>query len=327
MQRALELAALGMGRVAPNPLVGCVVVHQNRIIGEGYHQQYGGPHAEVHALQSVQEPHLLSESTIYVTLEPCDHYGKTPPCSLLLLEKQVKRVVVGTVDPFDSVAGKGIARLQAAGIEVQVGVLEQACRWQNRRFFTQIEKNRPYIILKWAQSADGYLAPAQPGPYWLSSPESKQLVHHWRAQEAAILVGAQTVVADNPALTTRLVPGNNPLRVVLHSRKLEKHYEVFNDEAASLCIAYEQGKLTKSIPDILGQLHEKKVQSVLVEGGAHTLTAFLQRGLFDELRVFTSTAVLGAGLAAPAIPAGALLKEHISSGTDQIHCYFSPKAL
>lgn len=327
MQRALELAALGMGRVAPNPLVGCVVVHQNRIIGEGYHQQYGGPHAEVNALQSVQETHLLPESTVYVTLEPCDHYGKTPPCSLLLLEKQVKRVVVGTVDPFAAVAGKGIARLQAAGLEVQVGVLEQACRWQNRRFFTQIEKNRPYIILKWAQSADGYLAPAQPGPYWLSSPESKQLVHQWRAQEAAILVGAQTVVADNPALTTRLVPGNHPLRVVLHSRKLEKYHQVFNDEAASLCIAYEAGKLTKSIPDILGQLHEKKVQSVLVEGGAHTLTAFLQSGLFDELRVFTSTAVLGAGLAAPAIPAGALLKEHISSGTDQLHCYFSPQAL
>lgn len=326
MQRALELAALGMGKVAPNPLVGCVVVHQNRIIGEGYHQQYGGPHAEVHALQSVQETHLLPESTVYVTLEPCDHYGKTPPCSLLLLEKQVKRVVVGTVDPFAAVAGKGIARLQAAGIEVQVGILEQACRWQNRRFFTQVEKKRPYIILKWAQSADGYMAPAQPGPYWLSSPESKQLVHQWRAQEAAILVGAQTVVADNPALTTRLVPGNHPMRVVVHSRKLEKHFQVFNDEAASLCIAYEAGKLTKSIPDILGQLHDKKLQSVLVEGGAHTLAAFLQSGFFDELRVFTSAAVLGAGLAAPAIPAGALLREHISSGTDQLHCYISPQA-
>lgn len=326
MQRALELAALGAGRVAPNPLVGCVVVHNNRIIGEGYHQQFGSAHAEVNAIHAVQETELLSESTVYVTLEPCDHHGKTPPCSLMLLEKRVKRVVVGTVDPFAAVAGKGIERLRAAGIQVDVGVLEAACRWQNRRFFTQVEKKRPYLILKWAQSADGYMAPAEPGAYWLSSPESKQLVHAWRAEEAAILVGAQTVIADNPALTTRLVPGNHPLRVILHSRPLEGNFQVFDDAAPHLCLAYEAGQLHKSIPSILAQLHKRNVQSVLIEGGASTLQAFLQSGYFDELRVFTSNRALGAGLAAPAIPAGALLNQQLTSGTDHLHCYLPPKA-
>lgn len=327
MQRALELAALGAGKVAPNPLVGCVVVHQGQIIGEGYHQQYGGSHAEVNALHSVENQDLLAESTVYVTLEPCDHYGKTPPCSLLLVNKQVKRVVVGTIDPFAAVAGKGIARLQAAGIEVESGLLESACRWQNRRFFTQIEKKRPYIILKWAQSADGFMAPAEAGTYWISSPESKLLVHQWRAEEAAILVGAKTLINDNPALTTRLVPGSNPLRVVLHHGALAGDYEALRDAAGHVTIAYEKEKLAECIPNILHELHARNVQSILVEGGASTLQAFLQSGYFDEIRQFVSKSALQAGLAAPAIPAGVALHSVDASGSDSLFWYTHKSAL
>lgn len=321
MQRALDLAALGAGKVAPNPLVGCVVVHQGNIIGEGYHQQYGGAHAEVNALRSVENEALLAESTVYVTLEPCDHYGKTPPCSLLLVEKQVQRVVVGTVDPFAAVAGKGIARLKAAGIEVDIGVLEKACRWQNRRFFTQIEKKRPYIILKWAQSADGFMAPAEVGPYWISSHESKLLVHQWRAEEAAILVGARTLINDNPALTTRLVPGNNPMRLVLHHGSMHGDFEALRDEEAHVKIPYEQGKMTECIPNILDQLQTRNIQSVLVEGGAATLQAFLRSGYFDEIRQFVSNSALKVGLSAPVVPAGAALQSVAASGSDSLFWY------
>lgn len=327
MQRALDLAALGAGKVAPNPLVGCVVVHDGRIIGEGYHQQYGGSHAEVHAIRAVENQALLAESTVYVTLEPCDHFGKTPPCSLLLIEKQVKRVVVGTIDPFAAVAGKGIARLQAAGIDVESGLLEAACRWQNRRFFTQIEKKRPYIILKWAQSADGFMAPAEVGPYWISSPESKLLLHQWRAEEAAILVGAKTLINDNPALTTRLVPGNNPLRLILHHGTLEGDYNALQDPEGHVTMAYDKGRLTESIPNILDQLQARKIQSVIVEGGAATLQAFLKSGYFDEIRQFVSKSELKAGLAAPAVPAGVALQSVTASGSDSLFWYTHSAAL
>jgi diaminohydroxyphosphoribosylaminopyrimidine deaminase/5-amino-6-(5-phosphoribosylamino)uracil reductase len=323
MQRALELALSGRGAVAPNPLVGCVVVHNQCIIGEGWHRQYGGAHAEVHAIASVQKPELLQESTVYVNLEPCAHYGKTPPCSQLLINKRVKRVVVATFDPFIEVAGRGIAQMEAAGIEICTGVLEEEARFINRSFFTFHEKKRPYLILKWAQSADGYLAPAQAGPYWLSSPESKLLVHRWRAEVSAIMVGARTVLADNPALTTRLVKGRNPVRIVLEKTPLDTHgLQLFDQQAPSLRYTYPN-ELTAALPDILSQLHAALLQSVMVEGGAATLQAFLQSGTFDEIRVFHCPVILGGGLPAPVIPPGARLVKSSASGIDNLKFYLN----
>ncbi|WP_421827017.1 bifunctional diaminohydroxyphosphoribosylaminopyrimidine deaminase/5-amino-6-(5-phosphoribosylamino)uracil reductase RibD [Larkinella sp.] len=215
MSRALELAKLGRGRVSPNPMVGCVIVHNQRIIGEGWHRQYGGPHAEVNAVRSVSDESLLPESTVYVTLEPCSHFGKTPPCADLLIAKGVKKVIVCNDDPNPLVAGKGLAKLQAAGIEVETGLLAEQGRELNRRFFTFIEQQRPYLILKWAETADGFMAPADFRPIPISSPLSRQLVHKWRTEEDAIMVGTNTARHDNPQLNVRLWSGRNPVRIVI----------------------------------------------------------------------------------------------------------------
>lgn len=324
MQRAIELARLGTGYVAPNPRVGCVVVHNNQIIGEGWHRQYGQAHAEVNAIASVQNKELLPESTVYVTLEPCAHYGKTPPCSLLLVESKVKRVVIGTLDPFALVAGKGLAQLEAAGIETCVGVLQAECVHLNRRFFTFLAEKRPYIILKWAQSADGFMAPAGNAAYWISSNESRLLTHRWRASEAAILVGAQTVLADDPALTTRLVDGPNPLRLILTHAPLPAHYRLFDGQTPTEQLFYEKAQLANSIPKILSNLYERNVQSILVEGGAATLQAFLDSGCWDEIRRFTSPQLLVAGLKAPSLPASAALVKEEVVGGDSLS-YFIPQ--
>lgn len=324
MQRAIELARLGTGYVAPNPRVGCVVVHNGCIIGEGWHRQYGQAHAEVNAIEAVQHKEFLSESTVYVTLEPCAHFGKTPPCSTLLVQSKVKRVVIGTLDPFALVAGKGLAQLESAGIETRVGVLEADCVHLNRRFFTFLAEKRPYIVLKWAQSADGFMAPTGQAPYWISSSESRMLTHRWRASEAAILVGCNTVLFDDPELTTRLVAGPNPLRLVLTHAPLPGRYRVFNTQAPTEQLLYKKGELAISLPSILNSLYERNVQSVLVEGGAATLNAFLASGFWDEIRVFTSPQRFEAGLKAAALPANAaLIKEEVVGG-DSL-CYYIPK--
>lgn len=324
MQRAIELARLGTGFVAPNPRVGCVVVHKGQIIGEGWHEKFGQAHAEVNAIAAVQNKKLLPESTVYVTLEPCAHYGKTPPCSLLLVQSGVKRVVIGTLDPFALVAGKGLAQLEAAGIETTVGVLEQACMHLNRRFFTFLTQKRPFIILKWAQSADGFMAPAKQAPYWISSAESRLLTHRWRASEAAILVGGKTVLADDPELTTRLVDGPNPLRLVLTHAPLPEKYRIFNKQAPTQQLLYKTGELLPSLPGILHELYERKVQSVLVEGGAATLQAFIDGGWWDEIRLFSAPHALGAGLPAPKLPTNAVLTQEEQIGGDTLS-RFSPK--
>ncbi len=290
----------------PNPSVGAVLVHNNRIIAQGYTSPYGGAHAEVQAIAfaKANTPELLPKATLYVSLEPCSHHGKTPPCAHLIIESGIKHIVIGCVDPFAKVAGAGITKLQQAGCHVEVGVLEDACVYSHRRFFTFHQKHRPYIILKWAQSSDRYIAPKHKtdrSPVWISNRFSRQLVHKWRSEEMAILVGAQTVIDDNPSLTTRYWHGKSPLRVVIDSRdNLSEKASVFDDSAPTLKIS------TTSPEEICDILFEAGIQSVIIEGGAKTLTAFIQSNLWDEARVFTANLTLDSGIAAPSLPQEAI---------------------
>ncbi|WP_295769042.1 bifunctional diaminohydroxyphosphoribosylaminopyrimidine deaminase/5-amino-6-(5-phosphoribosylamino)uracil reductase RibD [uncultured Mucilaginibacter sp.] len=318
MQRCLELAALGIGKVSPNPIVGAVIVHDNRIIGEGYHQQYGKAHAEVNAINNVIEnfsnsSSLLSKSTIYVSLEPCAHYGKTPPCADLIIKHHIPNVVIGCRDPFAQVDGKGIEKLQQAGINVVMGVLEQQCIDLNQRFFTRVQKQRPYIILKWAQTSNGYFAPADGTQQWITGAESKKLVHKWRSEEDAILVGKNTARTDNPQLNTRLWPGKSPKRVVI-DRNLELNKELFLFDNTVETIVFNAIKtefdnkvkyialedFDRFVPQyIMFQLYLQDIQSVIIEGGAHTLNSFINENLWDEARIFTGKSVLTNGIKAP----------------------------
>ncbi|SFU08055.1 diaminohydroxyphosphoribosylaminopyrimidine deaminase [Algoriphagus locisalis] len=314
MQRALELAEFGRGKVSPNPMVGCVIVHQDKIIGEGYHQQYGKAHAEVNAVYAVRNQELLSESTVYVTLEPCAHFGKTPPCAKLLVEKKVKRVIIAAFDSNPLVGGKGIQILKDAGIEVETGLLEKKARIQNKRFFTQIEMKRPYVILKWAQTADGFVAREDFSSKWITNASSRQLVHKWRAEEDAIMVGKNTAKYDDPALNVRDWVGKNPLRLVIDSKlELSNSLKLFDEAVPTICFntlksevrgTLEYVKLNSGfqIKDILEQLYQRNIQSVLVEGGSYLLNKFLASELWDEARVFTSRNKFGSGIAAPFPP-------------------------
>ncbi|HVV54319.1 MAG TPA: bifunctional diaminohydroxyphosphoribosylaminopyrimidine deaminase/5-amino-6-(5-phosphoribosylamino)uracil reductase RibD [Mucilaginibacter sp.] len=320
MRRCLELAALGMGSVSPNPMVGAVIVHEDRIIGEGYHRQYGQAHAEVNAVNRVLDrfenaEELLRASTIYVSLEPCAHYGKTPPCADLIIRHQIPSVVVGCRDPFEQVNGKGIEKLQGAGIDVVSGVLENGCRWLNRRFFTRVEEKRPYVILKWAQTADGFFAPEDGRQYWITGPESRRLVHKWRSEEDAVLVGKRTAASDNPRLDVRYWQGSSPKRVVIDRRlELGRDLNLFDQSAETLIfneiktdidgrikyIALED--FERFVPQyILYQLYLQDIQSVIIEGGAKTLASFIEAGLWDEARIFTGEAVFKKGIKAPEI--------------------------
>ncbi len=320
MQRVINLAQLGAGNVSPNPMVGAVIVHQGRIIGEGYHQKYGEAHAEVNAINSVLQQYpdaqiLLQQSTIYVSLEPCSHYGKTPPCALLIIKYKIPKVVIGCTDPNPSVSGQGIVLLKNAGIEVIVGVLAQACMALNKRFFTSITQQRPYVILKWAQTADGFFAPANGQQHWITSAPAKTLVHKWRAEEDCILVGTHTAKIDNPQLNVRLLAGRNPKRAFIdRDLSLPKDFFlldnsqetfVFNSQKTTIqgntkYIAIEE--FDYLLPQyILYQLYLNDVQSLIIEGGAKTLQTFIDTGLWDEARVFTSAKNLSAGIKAPHI--------------------------
>ncbi len=332
MRRALELAEWGRGSVSPNPMVGCVIVHEGKIIGEGYHQHYGEPHAEVNAVRSVENQKLLQESTAYVTLEPCAHWGKTPPCANLLVEKRLKKVVIAAFDSNPLVGGKGIEILKNAGIEVVTGVLEKEPRWQNRRFFTQIEKQRPYVILKWAQTQDGFVAREDFSSKWISGSQSRQLVHKWRAEEDAILVGKNTALYDNPSLTVRDWVGKNPLRIVLDSKlELPEDLRLFDGNTPSICYNSRKSESQKnlefinlgadfSIGDILKDLHSRKIQSLLVEGGSSVLSQFLVAGLWDEARVFTGKARFELGIPAPTLNQNP--SETLSIGEDSLNIYY-----
>ncbi|TXK52872.1 bifunctional diaminohydroxyphosphoribosylaminopyrimidine deaminase/5-amino-6-(5-phosphoribosylamino)uracil reductase RibD [Pontibacter qinzhouensis] len=330
MRRALELAALGRGTASPNPMVGCVIVHNNVIIGEGWHRQYGGPHAEVHAVQAVQDKSLLPESRVYVTLEPCSHFGKTPPCADLLISSGVRDVVVCNTDPNPLVSGRGIKRLQEAGIQVQTGLLAAEGLELNKRFFTFQNLKRPYIILKWAETADGFIAGPGCERVQISGKLARRLVHKWRTEEQAIMVGTRTALHDNPHLDTRHWPGHNPLRIVIDRQlQLPEHLHLFDGSQPTLVYNYlkqeqPQENLTFAqlqqeqdlLPQLFQDLHQRNVLSVLVEGGTYLLESLLQQGLWDEAFIFKNTAkTLGAGIKAP-VMVGGNLKNSQTFGTD-----------
>jgi len=346
MQRCLQIAKNGMGTTRPNPSVGAVVVLNNKIIGEGFTSPYGGNHAEVNAINSVKDKSVLKEATIYVTLEPCAHFGKTPPCADLIAKHQLKNVVIGCVDTNSLVAGKGIEHLKKAGCKVTVGVLEDACKEHHKRFFTVQNKKRPYIILKWAETKDGFISPNRyyekgtnevistskkrlsqqlnllrndAKPVWISNTFSQQLVHKWRSEEHAILVGTNTVIADNPKLNVRSWTGNNPVRVVLdRSLRIPKDAAIFDGSVPTLVFVENRGEKKESrqkniifeaidfsknvAKQIVAMLFKHEIQSVIIEGGTQTLQTFIDENLWDEARVFTGNVMFKSGVEAPILP-------------------------
>ncbi|WP_299117221.1 bifunctional diaminohydroxyphosphoribosylaminopyrimidine deaminase/5-amino-6-(5-phosphoribosylamino)uracil reductase RibD [uncultured Winogradskyella sp.] len=314
IKRCLQIAKNGLGTTQPNPMVGAVVVYNDTIIGEGFTSSYGRNHAEVNAIKSVDNKSLLKKSTLYVTLEPCSHFGKTPPCSDLIIEYRIPKVVIGCVDNNPEVAGKGIAKLKAAGCKVIVGVLENACKNHHKRFFTFHNKKRPYIILKWAETTDGYIAPKfknEQKPVWITNQYSRQLVHKWRAEEQAILIGNNTVLKDNPSLTVRAWKGNNPIRIVIDKdQKLAADFRVFNDEAKTIRVLKKVLDFNQSITrQITTILYKEDINSVIVEGGSKTLQAFIDENLWDEARVFIGRMEFKSGVKAPILK-GQLISEH-----------------
>lgn len=362
MQRCIELAALSAGKVAPNPMVGAVLVHGNRIIGEGHHQYYGGPHAEVNCLESVSENDrdLIPASVLYVSLEPCSHFGKTPPCADLIIRNNIKKVVIGSRDPFIEVNGRGIEKLRAAGIEIITGVLENQCQELNKRFFTFHVQHRPYIVLKWAQTQNGKMATTSPTSgfstkmssdndaqnkrLFISNEYSNRLVHKWRSEEVSILVGTNTALMDDPALTNRYWPGNSPVRLVVDmDLKLPAGLKMFSDSKSYTIIFnskqhelpdftipmtsagvgfYQVTHDVSLVHQIVHALYQLKIQSVLVEGGAKLLQAFIDEGLWDEARLITNTGLhIPNGLSSPLLNNHVLLRED-EIISDQIH-YFA----
>lgn len=337
MSRCIELARRGLGSTYPNPLVGSVIVHNGIIIGEGYHQKYGGPHAEVNAVNAVENKDLLKESTIYVTLEPCAHFGKTPPCADLIIEKQIPKVVVGIVDPFAQVCGEGIKKMRDKGIEVVIGVLEKECTDLNKRFLWNVKTDLPYIILKWAETKDGFVDQDRDSQEqkinWITSSSTKAITHTWRREEAGILVGVNTILNDNPELTVREVEGRNPVRIIIDSQcktgnayfdsAQHKKCKIFELEGTNL--VYNQVKSFKegnteyiqlenfSLKNILKDLKQRNISSILVEGGSYTLNQFIQENLWNEARVYRSHEVeFKSGLQAPT------LSENLISSTESL---------
>jgi diaminohydroxyphosphoribosylaminopyrimidine deaminase/5-amino-6-(5-phosphoribosylamino)uracil reductase len=333
MRRCLELAKKGLGNVSPNPMVGAVVVHDGIIIGEGYHQQYGQAHAEVNAINSVKDKTLLPESTLYVNLEPCSHYGKTPPCADLIITQNIKHVVIGAIDTHSKVAGKGIEKLRNAGIIITYPILEKACRLLNKRFYCFHEKKRPYVSLKWAQTNNGFISPNSDYnnfPFWITNAKTKILTHTWRAQEDAILIGRKTAELDNPSLDCRAVKGNNPTRILIDP-ELKSAYtkNTLNKESKLLILntiknteefyssAILLDKLTPNT--ILQHLFEQDITSVIIEGGTHTLQQFIDANLWDEAKILVGKNELTTGLKAPILPASNFTKT--TFGEDQIYTH------
>lgn len=319
MNRCLQLAANGLPAAMPNPSVGAVIVHNDVIIGEGFTSAYGGNHAEVNAIAAVKDKSLLKEATIYVSLEPCSHFGKTPPCSDLIIKHQIPKVVIGTIDPFAKVAGRGIQKLKDAGCEVVLDVLKDECVASNKRFFTFHQHKRPYIILKWAQTQDGFIDKIRNEsdlvqPNWITNTYSRQLVHKWRSEEAAILVGTNTAITDNPKLNTRDWHGKNPVRIVLdRSLRIPKEYALFDESIKTIVLTEKEQvssenrifeiidfseNLAQQICDVL---YRHNLQSVIIEGGKQTLQTFIDANLWDEARVFTGKTTFQQGIEAPTI--------------------------
>jgi diaminohydroxyphosphoribosylaminopyrimidine deaminase / 5-amino-6-(5-phosphoribosylamino)uracil reductase len=351
MHRCLELARSGAGSVAPNPMVGAVLVYENRIIGEGYHQQYGGAHAEPNCIAAVneQDKHLIERSTLFVSLEPCAHFGKTPPCADLIIENKIPGVVIGCRDPFVEVNGKGIEKLRAAGIQVQLGVLENECRELNKRFFTFHTQHRPHIILKWAQTLDNKVGNEDYSRVLISNEYTNRLVHQWRSEEMAIAVGTNTALYDDPELTTRLSPGKNPVRIVVDmDLKLPDSLKVFDSKAPTIVFNTKEHNLplqkisvnelaqieigyyqvtedVSLVHQMINALYRMNIQSVLIEGGSYLLQSFIDEGIWDEARVITNEQLsIGAGLPAPVLKHEKLRNsEHVFS--DVIRTYKNTK--
>lgn len=339
MSRCIQLARMGAGNVAPNPMVGAVLVYENKIIGEGYHKKYGEPHAEVNCINSVlpENKELIEKSTMYVSLEPCSHYGKTPPCSDLIIKNKIKKVVIGCKDIYKEVSGKGIKKLQDAGVEVIVGLLENECLDLNKRFFTFHQKKRPYIILKWAQSANGKIGSLGNERILISNDYSNRLVHKWRSEEASILVGTNTAIKDDPSLTTRLWKGKNPVRIVIDKKlQLPITLKLFNSEANTLIFNILKNSMEgnaqyiKLLPErfleqMLDSLYRLNIQSVLIEGGTKTLQSFIDTSLWDEARVITNEEmIIENGIDAPQMKGFKLIKKE-NYFSDRIDYYISAK--
>ncbi len=333
IKRCIELAKNGLGTTYPNPMVGSVIVYDGKIIGEGWHKKAGEPHAEVNAINSVKDKSLLQKATIYVSLEPCSHFGKTPPCCNLIIENKIPNVVIGTVDSNVKVAGNGIKKLIEAGIQVNVGVLEKECHDLNKRFFTFHEKKRPYIILKWAQSQDGFIAPSEKlekKPVWITNPYSRQMVHKWRSEEQAILVGTQTVIDDNPKLDTRDWAGDNPIRLALdQNNRIPENSQILNNQVKTILFSKSKTAVIKEnttfecidfqknvAKQIVESLYEHQIQSVIIEGGSQTLQTFIDAKLWDEARVFIGNIRFTNGKKAPQLVSKEAEKQYI--GADEL---------
>lgn len=324
IKRCLQIAKNGLGSTSPNPMVGSVIVYKNTIIGEGFTSPYGGNHAEVNAINSVSNKDVLKEATLYVTLEPCSHFGKTPPCSDLIVKHKIPNVVIGCVDDNEKVAGKGINKLRTSGCNVIVGVLENECKNHHKRFFTFHNKKRPYIILKWAETNDGFIAPEtknEQKPVWITNAFSRQLVHKWRAEEQAILVGTNTVQEDNPSLTVRDWTGENPIRIVIDkNEKLSKTHTVFNADVETILISKNNINFSKNVAkQICDLLFEKHINSVIIEGGAKTLQSCIDANLWDEARVFTGQLEFKKGIKAPKFKGKLISEENIITDTLKIY--------
>ncbi|TYB77385.1 bifunctional diaminohydroxyphosphoribosylaminopyrimidine deaminase/5-amino-6-(5-phosphoribosylamino)uracil reductase RibD [Bizionia saleffrena] len=317
IKRCLQIAKNGLGYTRPNPMVGAVITYNDTIIGEGFTSPYGGNHAEVNAIDSVQDKSLLKHATLYVTLEPCSHYGKTPPCSDLIIHYNIPNIVIGCLDDNPQVAGRGIQKLLEAGRQVKIGVLEDACKTHHKRFFTFHNKKRPYVILKWAETSDGFIAPKhrdEKKPVWITTALSRQLVHKWRAEEQAILVGTQTVLQDNPSLTVRDWTGQNPTRIVLDKNTILGHsHTIFNADAETLRLKETRAKT------ICDALYKHNITSVIIEGGAKTLQLFINENIWDEARVFTGNITFNYGVKAPQFQGKTASIEHL--GIDKLTTY------
>tara|TARA_R110002111_G_scaffold117350_1_gene179312 strand:+ start:122 stop:1048 length:927 start_codon:yes stop_codon:yes gene_type:complete len=305
-------------------MVGAVIVHNDLIIAEGYTSAYGGNHAEVNAINAVKDKSLLTKCTLYVTLEPCSHFGKTPPCSDLIVKHKIPNVVIGCIDDNPEVAGKGIAKLKASGCNVTVGILEAECKAHHKRFFTFHNKKRPYIILKWAETADGFMAPIKKDekkPVWITNKYSRQLVHKWRAEEQAILAGTNTVIEDNPSLTVRDWSGENPIRVVLdRTSKLNSDYSIFNDEAKTIRVTNKDIDFEKPIAiQIADVLFKQNINSIIIEGGSQTLQTFIDENLWDEARVFTGSTSFKTGIKAPELIGNLISESQIKNDLLKIY--------
>ena len=331
MQRALDLARRGLGQVSPNPMVGAVVVHDNRIIGEGWHQKFGGAHAEVNAISNAVTKTIPTDSTLYVSLEPCNHHGKTPPCTDLIIRSGIRKVFIGCSDPNPLVNGSGEAKLSAANIQVVTNVLKNEAEELNKRFFTAIKKRRPYIILKWAETSDGFIARKNYESKWISGEISRQQVHQWRAEEDGVLVGSRTAMVDNPLLTVRDWTGRQPVRILLDKKlRVTEDHKIFNDQAPTIVynqykseeknnISYRKCDAENFLIQVLCDLNQRKIQSIIIEGGAKTLNDFIEQNYWDEARVFKAEKTFQDGIEAPTLPYRPLHEQ--SSGSDTLLTY------